>query len=94
MKNLLGKLFKYLGKANSEDNGNPSNTRVIIFYSFFLIIPCVAFSLLYVTIEIKTETLILGALGLVLSFLAGLLGIKRSQKKDEKPEGGQDERVL
>lgn len=77
-------LSRFIGKANSEADGSPSNMRVIVFYSFLILIPCVAFVLVYVTVVIKQETLIIAVLTLVIGFLGTLLGIKKSQKKNEE----------
>lgn len=77
----LSSFFKWLGKANSEDNGNPSNTRFNVSYAVIILIPCIAFTLLYVVFEYKD--LIEATLISILTFLTGLYGIKVFQKGKE-----------
>jgi len=78
----MKKFFEWLGKANSEDNGNPSNIRFNITYAVMILIPCIAFVLVWVAI--KYEDLITVVLTVILGFLTSLFGIKNLQKGKEQ----------
>lgn len=85
MKNILSKLFKFLGDSAREDNGNVSNVRVIVLISFLFLIPAIAFTLVYTTL--KYDSMVVAVLAAILTFLSSLLGIKALQKgKEEKVE--------
>lgn len=81
MRNVLSKLFIFLGKALSEDNNVPSSARIFNFYAVTILIPCVAFTLIYVTLCYKE--LIGATLDAVLLFVAGIFGLKVLQKGKE-----------
>lgn len=81
MKKIFSKLFVFLGKALSEDNNHPSSARVIVLFVFIILIPCVAFTLVWVAI--KYENLIAVVLASVLGFLTSIMGIKAYQKGRE-----------
>lgn len=81
MKKTLTKLFAFLGKGLSEDNQNPSYLRIIGFYVFIILIPCVAFTLIYVVLQY--ENIVVAVLAAVLAFLTSVLGIKAYQKGKE-----------
>lgn len=82
MKSALSKLFAFLGKALSEDNKNPSSTRIQNFVVIIILIPCIAFTLVYVTL--KYESLIIAVLTAILGFVTAAMGIKVWQKGKEK----------
>ena len=75
------KFFEWLGKALSEDNGNPSSMRLNVIYAVIILIPCVAFALIYTVIYYKD--LLTYVLDAVLLFVGGLFGVKVWQKKNE-----------
>lgn len=81
MKEALSKLFIFLGKALSEDNKNPSSTRIQNFVVVLILIPCIAFTMIYVTI--KYESLIVAVLTAILGFITAAMGIKVWQKGKE-----------
>ena len=83
MKKALSKLFTFLGKALSEDNKNPSSTRIQNFVVIIILIPCIAFTLIYVTV--KYESLIVAVLTAILGFVTAAMGIKVWQKGKEHP---------
>jgi len=81
MKKIFSKIFGFLGKALSEDNGLPSSARLIVFISFFVLIPCIAFALVYTFLTAKDISV--SVLTAVLAFLSSLFGIKAYQKGKE-----------
>ena len=81
MKAALSKLLTFLGKALSEDNQNPSSTRIQNFVVIMVLIPCIAFTLVYVTV--KYESLIVAVLTAILGFVTAAMGIKVWQKGKE-----------
>lgn len=83
MKNILSKFFKFLGDMLREDNGNPSSMRWIVFISFMVLIPCIAFALVYSFLTAKD--IAVSVLAAVLAFLSSLVGIKAYQKGKEAP---------
>lgn len=84
MKQALSKLFTFLGKMMSEDNGNPSNIRFINTYTFIVLIAVIAFG--FVWTVLKWENLIILYLTAVIGFLSALLGMKVWQKGKEENE--------
>ncbi len=82
MKQALSKLFTFLGKALSEDNGNPSSTRVNLSYAIWILIPCVAFTLIYTVIAY--QNLLTYVLDAILVFISGLYGLKVVHKGKEQ----------
>lgn len=82
MRAALSKLFTFLGKALSEDNKNPSSTRIQNFVVIIILLPCIAFTLVYVTL--KYESLIVAVLTAILGFVTAAMGIKVWQKGKEK----------
>ena len=75
------KFFEWLGKALSEDTGNPSSVRLNIFIAVVALIPTVAFTMIYVC-YFKPD-LISSTLITVVGFITSLFGIKVWQKKNE-----------
>ena len=82
MKTALSKLFVWLGKMMSEDNGSPSQVRFSNVYAIIILIPCIAFCLIYVTIVYSG--LITYVLDAILIFIGGLYGLKVAQKSSEQ----------
>ena len=82
MKQALSKLFVWLGKMMSEDNDHPSQIRFSNFYAIIILIPCVAFCLIYVTVVYSG--LITYVLDAILIFIGGLFGLKVAQKVSEQ----------
>jgi hypothetical protein len=80
------KLPEFLEKALSEKDGTPSSIRLNIFIVVAALIPCIAFSLIWVTIF--HPDLITATLEAVLLFVATVLGIKVWQKGKENGVGG------
>jgi hypothetical protein len=82
----IGTLFSYIGKANSEDNGQPSATRLNVFIANTLFSASLAFGFIYTVICYK-ELVVVYA-GILSGLVAGLLSIKVWQKGKEtdKPE--------
>ena len=79
------KFFEFIQKALSEDNTNPSSARLNVFIAVIALVPCVAFTLVYVVLTNKD--LITATLDAVLAFLVTLYGLKVWQKgKEEKPD--------
>ena len=76
------RFFEFIQKALSEDNGNPSSTRLNLFIAIILLIPAVTFTLVYVVIT--KENLIMSVLTSVLAFLAALYGMKQWGKGKEE----------
>lgn len=76
------KFFEFIQKALSEDNTNPSSTRLNLFIAILFLIPAVTFTLVYVTITQKD--LIFSVLSAVLAFLAALFGLKQYGKGKEQ----------
>ncbi len=74
--------FSWLGKALSEDNGNPSSIRIIVFYAGVLWSTAVTVGII-VTIFWYRE-LWLAVLSLILTGLFTLLGVKAYQKNKEQ----------
>ena len=81
MKNALSKLFAFLGKANSETPEEPSSARVNIFIAVITLVPCIAFTLIYVVINYPEQ--IQAVLNAVLLFVAGLYAGKIIQRTKE-----------
>jgi hypothetical protein len=82
------KLPEFLEKALSEKDGTPSSIRLNIFIVVAALIPCIAFSIIWVTIF--HPDLITATLEAVLFFVAAALGIKvwqkgKEGKSDDKP---------
>lgn len=77
--------FEFLKKALSEDNGNPSSTRVNVFFSNTQWSIAITFGFIWVTIY-KPE-LIISYLGVMAALVAGLLGLKVWQKDKEQSTG-------
>ena len=83
MKDVLSKLFIFLGKANSE-NGDPSNMRVLAFYAHAVLIPALAFALIYIVIS-KGDVTALATI--IVGYLLGMAGVKAYQKgKENEPK--------
>ena len=74
--------FEFLKKALSEDNGNPSSTRVNVFFSNTQWSLAITFGFIWVVI-VKPE-LIISYLGVMAALVAGLLGLKVWQKDKEQ----------
>lgn len=74
--------FEFLKKALSEDNGNPSSTRVNVFFSNTQWSLAITFGFIWVTVY-KPE-LIISYLGVMAALVAGLLGLKVWQKDKEQ----------
>ncbi len=71
----------FICKALSESNGNPSSARLNVFIAVLILIPSVAFTLIYVTLE-KPE-MIASTLTTVVALVASMLGLKVLQKGKE-----------
>lgn len=84
MKNLFWKTLIFLRRMMSEDNGNPSSARFFNFYAVIILIPCVAFVLLFVTLNYRD--LITATLDAILLFITGIFGLKVWQKGKEKQQ--------
>ena len=84
MKQALSKLFTFLGKGLSEDNGNPSQLRLTTFLTFSILIPVIAFGFIWTTL--KWENLVILYLTTLLGFLGSLIGMKVWQKGKEENE--------
>ena len=82
MRQALSKLFTFLGKGLSEDNGNPSSTRINLSVAIWILIPCVAFALIYTVIFY--QSLLTYVLDAILVFISGLYGLKVVQKGKEQ----------
>lgn len=76
------KFFEFIQKALSEDNGNPSSSRLNLFIAIIFLIPAVTFTLVYVVITAKD--LVTSVLTAVLAFLAALYGLKQYGKGKEQ----------
>jgi hypothetical protein len=84
MKQALSKLFLFLGKGLSEDNGQPSQIRLTVFLTFTILIPVIAFG--FVWVALKYEAQIILYLTTLIGFLSGLIGMKVWQKgKENEP---------
>lgn len=81
VKTGLSKLFVFLGKANSEDNGNPSSTRVNVFIALTQWSAALTFGFIYTVI--CYQSLILAYAGILSGLAAGILGLKVAQKGKE-----------
>jgi hypothetical protein len=81
MKNALSKLFEFLGKANSEAPGEPSSARLNIFIAVVILVPCIAFTLIYVVTNYPEQ--IQAVLNAILLFVAGLYAGKVIQRTKE-----------
>jgi len=79
-------VFRFLRLALSEDNGNPSSTRLNVFIALIQWSIAITFGFFWVVI-IEPE-LVLGYLGILAALTAGLLGIKAWQKGKEKSTPG------
>lgn len=84
MKNLFWKILTFLRKMMSEDNGNPSSARFFNFYAVIILIPCIAFVLIYVTLNYRD--LITATLDAVLLFITSIFGLKVWQKGKEEQQ--------
>ena len=81
MKTLFWKVLTFLKQMMSEDNGNPSAARYFNFYAVMILVPCIAFVLIYVTLNYRD--LITATLDAVLVFIMGIFGMKVWQKDKE-----------
>lgn len=87
MRNALSKLFLFIGKSLREDNGNPSSMRLQTFITIIILIPCIAFAVVYTAL--KYQSILVPIVTAVLAFLSSILGIKAWQKgKEEKTLDG------
>ena len=87
MKNAISKFFAWLGKGLSEDNGNPSTIRIVVFYASLLWVTAIFIGIL-VTVFYYRE-LWLAVLGMILGGLFSLLGVKAYQKGKEQDINGE-----
>ena len=78
----LGKMWVYLGKANSEDNGHPSSTRLNVFFALSQWSLVISFG--FILVVLFYGSLILAYLGILAGLVAGLLGLKILQKPKEE----------
>jgi hypothetical protein len=72
---------EFTQRGLSEDNGNPSSIRVNTGFTIWILVPCVAFTLIYTVLNY--QSLVTYVLDAVLFFIAGLFGIKVWQKTKE-----------
>jgi len=86
MKQALSKFFAFLGKTMSESDGSPSQARFNNFYAIIILIPCVAFTLIYTTFNYKD--LLTYVLDAILLFIGGIFGLKVYQKSKENTGNG------
>lgn len=85
MKQALSKLFTFLGKALSEDNGNPSQIRLTTGATYTFLIPAITFGFVWVVIH--HPDLVILYLTSLLAFLGSLIGLKVMQKgKEDAPK--------
>jgi len=82
MKEFFKKLFAFIGKSNCEDNGNPSNVRILTMYSVGMIVPSMCFVLIYCAF--KQPGLTVALFGVMSGIVIGALGIKALQKGSEQ----------
>lgn len=80
----LTNLFKFFGKMQSEDNGLPSQARFNNFYAIIILIPCIAFVLIYTVLNYKD--ILAYVLDAILLFVSSLFGLKVWQKSKEGEE--------
>lgn len=81
MRKLFSTLFKFLGKGLSENNGQPSSIRIMVFYAFVLWSTGIFIGLI-VTIFLYRE-LWVTVLGMILGGMFSLVGVKAYQKGKE-----------
>jgi hypothetical protein len=74
--------FEFLKKALSEDNGNPSSTRVNVFFSNTQWSMAITFGFIWVAIY--HPDLIISYLGVMATLVAGTLALKVWQKDKEQ----------
>lgn len=80
--NFLTKFWTYIGKANSEDNKNPSSLRVNTMYLVWTFVSCIAFGFIWVTIF--WHDLIIAYLGILAGLVTAAFGWKKWQKDSEE----------
>ncbi|MFA5803655.1 MAG: hypothetical protein WC879_03335 [Melioribacteraceae bacterium] len=89
------KLFEFLGKALSEDTGNPSSMRIGVLYTMLLFTTVLTFAMFYVCLT--HPDLIISLATIISALLTSLFGWKAYQKGKEvsagnvKSETGDDE---
>jgi hypothetical protein len=74
-------VFAFIQSALSETGGGPSSKRLQNFFASTILVPCVAFCLVYTAMNNPEMTLPLFLA--VLSFIAAMFGIQMAGKKDE-----------
>lgn len=75
------KFFEFIQKALSEDNGNPSSTRLNVFFAVLQWAPAVTAG--FIIVLLSYPDFILTYLTALLGGLLGLLGLKVYQKGKE-----------
>ncbi len=92
VQSTLATFFKFIGKANSEDSGTPSSVRLNQFYASIILIACIAFGFVWVTITPTLSSFILVYLTAIISFLLTLAGFKVWQKDKESNVSGSEKK--
>jgi hypothetical protein len=82
------KLFSFLSKAASEDNGNPSTMRVGVLYGMFQFTTALTFAMIYVCFT--HSDLIISLATIISALLTTLFGWKAYQKGKEKGSAKQE----
>jgi fatty acid desaturase len=77
------KLFEFIEKALSEDNGNPSSMRVKTMYAAILLVTVIAFGFIYTVLNYP-DLIIAYLTSGVVSIIFFVLGAKVWQKGKEK----------
>ena len=75
--------FAFIKKSLSEDNGNPSTTRLNTFYLFIQWVPVITFGFYHVLTH--NPELVLAYLTIMTTGIFGILGLKVWQKGKEAP---------
>lgn len=78
------KVSEFIRKALSEDNGNPSSMRTMVFAVTVQFSAVLVFGFVYIIIDGKHPELILPYATLLIGEILGALGIKAWQKDKEE----------
>jgi hypothetical protein len=83
IKNKILEIFEFIKKSLSEDNGKPSSMRMMVFFSHFQWTLSITFG--FIVVLFSYPAIIIEYLIVIAGLVAGLLGLKKWQKADEKP---------